>query len=254
MRDPNMLNSVPVDGEEVEVLVIANLPEYDIDDYDIFNEKDFKQYIIDIKRTCRNSFEYREMVNYLRDNLDMNKCSFYENVNNIDTYKIKIHIHHDPFTLEDICLIVYNKRKQNGESLEVEMVSKEVMLLHYNLMIGLIPLAETPHELVHNQYLFIPADVVLGRYKDFINLYEHYMEPEQLHILNNILEATKHYRGDNMGLLDKKLIYVDITGSYKLPELSVIKDMMGGIYSNLKNNNVNVSIDNNSISPIRFVR
>ena len=83
----------------------------------------------------------------------MNKCSFYENVSNIDSNDIKIEIHHEPISLYDICIIVYNKRNFFHENLS-ELL-KEVMLLHYKLLIGLIPLAETVHELVHNKYLFI---------------------------------------------------------------------------------------------------
>lgn len=254
MRDPNNLKKVFVNNDEIEILVIPHLPEYDINDYDLMDNKDFKKYINDIKRFCRNSFEYRQMVKYLRENLDMNKCSFYENVNNIDTTKIKIHIHHDPLTLEDICLIVYNKRSTYGESLEVEMVAKEVMFLHYKLLIGLIPLAETPHELVHNQYLFVPADKVLGHYGKFIDMYEPFMTPEQLYTLNNILEATKTYNGEDLSILNKRYIYLDMTGAYKLPELSLIQELMSRRIEELKSSADIFNQNNNKVvKPIEFV-
>ena len=79
------------------------------------------------------------MVKFLRENIGMNRCSFYENVNNVDTFKIKIHIHHEPLTLFDITKIVFTKRQYNHENLDEEMTSKEVMLLHFNLLVGLIP-------------------------------------------------------------------------------------------------------------------
>lgn len=238
MRDPNLLKSVEINNNDVDILVIAHLPEYDIEDYDLFNEKDFKKYIIDIEKTCRISFEYRQMIKYLRDNMDMNKCSFYQNVNNIDTFKIKIHIHHEPLTLYDICIVVYRKRLKHKESLDVELVAKEVMFLHYKLMVGLIPLAETPHELVHNQYLFVPADVVLGHYGKFIDMYEEFFDPEQLYVLNNILEATNVYNGEDTSILSKHFIYIDATGTYKLPALHVIQNILNTKINELKNSSI----------------
>ena len=94
--------------------------------------------------------------------MDMNQCSFLQ-VSNNDAYKIKIEIHHYPFTLYDIVCIVYKKRVANYESLDVEMIAKEVTMLHYKLLVGLIPLSVTVHQLVHEGKLFIPVQNVLGR-------------------------------------------------------------------------------------------
>ena len=146
------------DNIEGNILVIDDIPSYDIKDYDLFDEKDFNKYLQDIERIIRSSMEYREFINYLREYMDMNKCSFFENVSNINSYKIKIHIHHHPLTLYDIVVIVYNKRSFFEESLEAEMVAKEAMYIHYFMMVGLIPLSETVHDLVHDQLIFIPLD------------------------------------------------------------------------------------------------
>lgn len=255
MRDPENIKKVQIiNNDEIEVISIKYLPEYDIEDYDLNDEKDFKKFINDVEKSCRQSFEYRQMIKYLNENMDMNKCSFYENVNNIDTYKIKIHIHHDPLTLYDICLIVYNKRVHYNEPLTVELIAKEVMFLHYKLLVGLIPLAETPHELVHNQFLFIPADKVLGHYSKFIDMYEQFMTPEQLYILNNILEATKVYNGEDRKILNKKYIFLDTSGAYELPELSVIRDMMSSKINEIKNSvDIVNQTDNIVIKPISLV-
>ena len=78
------------DHIQTEIISMENIPEYDIQDYDIFNEKSFNKYIADIEKIVRSSFEYEEFISYLRNYMDMNKCSFFENVNNIDTTKIKI--------------------------------------------------------------------------------------------------------------------------------------------------------------------
>lgn len=228
MRSPNSVKQVDYNTEKYSILKLDNIPPFEDNPYDLLDNKDFTKYIKDVERICRNSFEYRSMINYLRENVNMNKCSFFQNVNNIDTFKIKIHLHHHPFTLYDLCIIIFNKRSYYRESLNAEMVAKEVMFLHYNLYVGLIPLSETVHELVHNNYLFIPMDRVLGKYQEFINLYNDFMTPEQIDLLERNIEATKAYCDDLElnPLLQKSYVYLDVTGAYDLPTFEEVIDKM----------------------------
>ena len=247
MRDPSNIKTVEnlPDGN---VIVINSLPTYDIPDYDLFNEKDFKKYLDDVEKTIRGSFEYKAFIAYLRENMDMNKCSFYQNVNNIDTFKIKIEIHHEPITLYDMCIVVYNKRVAMHEDLDIEMVAKEVMYLHYMLYVGLIPLAETVHELVHNQYLFVPTTKVLGYYRNFVEAYKPYFLPEQLETLDNIEEATENleHKDDYKDLLKVDYIYVDASGAYDLPSADEMVNLMKLRIHEIKNGsqNCNIPVDN----------
>jgi hypothetical protein len=62
------------------------------------------------------------------------------------------------------------------------MVAKEIMILHYRLLIGLIPLSITAHQLAHDSQLFIPVTNVLGKYNLFVESYGQFADPEQLEI------------------------------------------------------------------------
>lgn len=218
MRDPNnIIKSYELDPPPA-IIQIHEIPDYNLYDFDLNDEKSFKKYMQSVERIVRSSIEYKQMVKYLRENMDMNQCAFYSNVNNTDNTRVRIEIHHEPLSLYDICIIVYNKRVAFNEPLDEEYVAKEVMYLHYNLMIGLIPLAETVHELVHAQYLFVPTTAVLGKYREFVSRYQPYMLPEQLEVLENIEEATKVYRSDEAKtLLSTNYIYVDMSGAYEMP-------------------------------------
>lgn len=218
MRNPNYLNSVEDHGIPSEVIKLEQIPDFDIADYDLNDEKELFKYFNDIeKKVIRPSMEYQEMVAYLRKNVNMDKCSFFKNVSNADSTKIKIHIHHEPFDLFSIVQIVYRKRCAYHESLEMEMVAKEVMFLHYNMMIGLIPLAQTVHELVHNKYLFIPVDRVFGAYQQFVTCYKDFFDEVQMKTFNDICDLTKQYNEDpnkeqeNMSVLQRHYITVDVT-------------------------------------------
>lgn len=227
MRDPdNIMKEYDLEAPPL-VIEMHDIPDYNLYDYDLNDEKVFRKYIQTIERNIRTSYEYRAMIAYLREYMDMNQCAFYANVNNVDTSKIHIEIHHEPLSLYDIVIIVYNKRLAFGESLEEEYIAKEVMFLHYNLMVGLIPLAETVHQLVHAQYLFVPTSAVLGKYREFINRYEEYMLPEQLEVIEHIEEATKFYDSDTAKtLLSTNFIYVDMSGAYNMPRTEDIVGML----------------------------
>lgn len=240
-------NLVPatVDNEARAVINLPIIPEYDEEDYDIYDDKDFKKYISDVEKEVRTSFEYREMIKYMRTYMGMGESASYENINNSESFNVKIEIHHHPFTLYDICTIVINKRLFYKESMDLQMTAKEVMQLHYKLMVGLIPLSQTEHELVHKLYLFIPVDRVIGRYNLFVDYYKPFMTPEQLDVLERIEEYSMIY--DNMvneELLEQKEIYINSPVSYKLPKTEDIINSMSNRITAIKNNGYTLPILN----------
>lgn len=220
MRNPNYLNKIDEENDQVKVIKLDNIPDFDMPDYDLMDDREFKKYILDIKKCVRNSYEYRQMVAYLKANVDMNQCAVYKNVTNINTSKIKIHIHHEPIDIESIIRIVYRKRNAYRESTGVEDVAKEVMFLHYGMMVGLIPLAETVHELVHNRYLFIPMNRVYGAYQKFVTAYWEFFDENEKKLFNEICEASAKYDDAtrDLSVLDKKYIMIDYEGTWSRPE------------------------------------
>ena len=204
--------------------------------------------------------EYREFINYLREYMDMNKCSFFENVSNINSYKIKIHIHHHPLTLYDIVVIVYNKRSFFEESLEAEMVAKEAMYIHYFMMVGLIPLSETVHDLVHDQLIFIPLDKVMGNWEEFLDTYSDFIPTETLEKIERYKRNTLSFsEEENRKLLIQSPTYVkmqedqdpDCTSvSYKLPEMNDIIDAMNKKIEDIKSKNY--AIENKNIVDMKY--
>ena len=255
MMDPDgiqiMTSNLP------DTINIKEVPIFDFEIYNLSDDKEYNQYIKDIEKVVRRSFEYRAFIKYLRENMDMNKCSFLKDVSNAETYDIKIEIHHYPLTLRDICEIVYRKRCAYHESLSVFMVAKEVMILHYKLIIGLIPLSETVHELAHNGRIFIPVDRVLGRYNIFLDYYEPFCEPEQLETISRIEKYTK----ENSNILDTTIIdqnnitYNIETERFQLPQFNTITNNMIEQINSIKNNNYMLPDINNTkevICPIEF--
>ena len=214
MSDNQIVEYRTDEFHNANVMVINDIPVYDTEDYDLFNEKDFKKYIDDIERMVRSSKEYRDYIQYLRMYMDMNASAFLKNVTNIDTTKIKIEIHHTPFTLFDITLTVFNKRSRLSQSLDIEMVAKEVAYLHYFLYVGLIPLSKTEHKLVHKQALFIPLNLVLGKFEDFIEMYNKDIPEDAMARYNTYVDMTKHYNPTmNTEILQINPTYLKLPGT-----------------------------------------
>lgn len=224
-RNPELINKVTqTDNHDIE---IDNVPDFDIADYDLDNTKEYKKYITRIERICRSSFEYKRFMNFLRDNAGFDRCSIMENVSNAEDRGIKIHIHHHPLTLFDIVSTIVNKNIATGASTDENMVAKEVMYNHYILHVGLIPLSETVHELVHNQYLFIPNDKVLGYWKLFIEEYKKYIPLETLSNIEKSELTTKNYDyKESTKVLDTGFTYVKVNdNSYKASEKELFEKL-----------------------------
>ena len=224
----NPKNTLSVDActtpRDIEIL---GVPDYEIPDYILTDNKQYMKYLFAIEKECRRSFEYKQFMRFLKDNCGMDRDSFLENVT-IDN-GAKIEIHHSPLTLFDIVSTVVNKRTEANESLSIPMVAKEVMYQHYCMNVGLIPLAETVHELVHNQYLFIPSTKVYGNWKRFVMEYKQWMPGECIDALERIEQLTTTYEADEyQQVLSRKYIYVDASGSYNLPKLEDIQAMVKG--------------------------
>ena len=247
MISENSIMSIPLNDIEI-VKIPKDIPPMDFEDYDLMDDKDREKYISDLERHIRSSYEYRSMVQYLREYMNMNSCAFLPNVTNENSRKIRIELHHSPFTLRDICVIVVNKRMKNNEMLTIESVAYEVMYIHYSLMVGLIPLSETVHELVHTQYLFIPTDKVYGYYKQFVKTYYNYIDPELLDKLDELekLTVVGTYNDMYKQVLEKKYITVDMEGNNQFEQLHEIQNLLKQRLQDIKNGEESKSDFSNS--------
>jgi len=184
----------------------------------IMNEKDKIKLIKTIERIVRSSMEYKQYIQYLRDEIDMTLCSFFNNINNKNTKKISIEIHHEPFTLFDLTQIVLDKWVNEEKDIIPLLIAEEVVLLHYKNTVGLIPLCVTVHELVHNGKLFIPLQNLFGNFVSFIEEYEKYISKDLLSLLEAKFKISKELSEPDMSILEKKYIYLEIKG-FTFPQI-----------------------------------
>jgi hypothetical protein len=233
--DPNGIQIVSKNTNTV--IKLDNIPEYDFITWDLENEKEFRKYISTIEKEIRHSYEYKEFISYIKDNYDMHRCSFLQLADDTDI-NVSLNLHHTPLTLYDIVNIVYRKRVFYGESLEVQMVAKEVMMLHYRLLVGLIPLSKTVHDLVHDSKIFINANNVLGNYREFVRLYKQFMSEEELSTIEEIERySTEESDLLNTTILDMNMITFNTDNKeYQLPNFNNINTVMQNRIQEIKSN------------------
>lgn len=146
-----------------------------IHDEIFFNDKEFESYIKYIEKLVRNSLEYRSYIWTLKNEFNLNHCKFFSDID-IETTKVSLEFHHYPFTLYDIVLLTVVDKINRYGNIESGVtnsfkLAEEIVKLHYENKIGLVPLTKTVHKLVHNGSLFIPLtkQYVFGNYKIFFN-------------------------------------------------------------------------------------
>lgn len=189
---------------------VDEMPERKI--YVFKTTKDKKKFIEKCKRTARSSMEYKELIKFLKYHMDMNRCTVLKGLDTSNGKKYRIELHHEPFTLDSIIEAVVNKRLDEGLEMSVLGVVDEVMELHYDGKVGLIPLSVTMHELTEGDHIFIPLQFVYQDYATFYKEYEPWINP----VIKDQVEAKAELslKTDNIlsDCLDTEFIYINIDG------------------------------------------
>lgn len=203
----------------IDVVVIDKFQPMDYS-LTIGNEREKTKIIKRIERHIRSSLEYRDYIAFLRENVGMDACAFFNNINKDTSRSLRIEIHHTPFTLYDYVKIVVQKYMAEGIPLNDLYIAEEVMNLHYKNQVGLIPLSKTLHLIVHGENadkLIIPAYMIFGDYKQFIEEYQDYMDDYDFTKVEEMIKKTKELKEDSYEILEKKYDYLKVDG-FEIPQ------------------------------------
>ena len=162
-------------------------------------DRDKEKFIKRVEKVVRDSMEYKDYILFLKDYVNMNHCAFFTNVANKEGSKVRIEIHHEPLTLFDIVAIVLEKHLAEGVPISDFYIAEEVMELHYQNKVGLIPLSKSIHQIVHHSDdIFIPINLVYGNYKEFLDEYLEFCDDDFsdmiLDKVEDKIEKTKYLK------------------------------------------------------------
>lgn len=177
------------------------------------NSRDKDKLIARIKRYIRSSMEYRDYIAFLKENIGMDACAFFNNISKSNGKRVRIEVHHEPLRLHDLVAIVIEKCEREGIPLNDLMISEEVMKIHYKNQVGLIPLSKSLHQVIHSSdKLVIPAYMIYGDYNQFVREYGEYMDEYQIGKIEKMIETTKALKKDSFKCLEQKYEYIQVDG------------------------------------------
>jgi hypothetical protein len=193
--------------------------------YNFSNQRDKTKWINTCERVIRSSLEYKELILMFKSSRGMNHCAFFKNLS-WEAYpraKIRIEIHHEPFTLYSLIAVVLNDWLMRDQQPDMFQIAEEVMELHYRGLVGLIPLSKTVHQAVHSGKGFIPLHVIDERWNKFVDEYSTSLEqlPEIVDLIRAKLHLTKEYKQDPeqfKSIFRKKYIYVINSDYESIPD------------------------------------
>jgi len=171
----------------------------------------------------RSSFEMGEFIYFLKNFMDLSKCLFYENFTVGRYSSSHIELHHFPLKLHDISETIINKRitESNDDSWSPFEAAEEIVELHFQFMIGLVPLSPTVHELVHADVVPLHLEHVPERFnwKLFVQTYGKWISDDVHGRLLDIEKySSEHNKNEFPNTLKKNPIHIKVEGQTLLTE------------------------------------
>ena len=180
----------------------------------ISNDKERHKFIKRVEKIVRSSKEDRDYIQFLKEHVGLDKCVFFQNVTNGGENKksrISIEIHHEPFTLYDIVDTILTKYQDDGLPINDLLIADEVLELHYNNQVGLVPLSKTMHEMIHNSTkVIVPLNMCYGQYSEFLEEYEPYISEEMYEKLERKMNETAALTPESFEAIKTEFTYLDV--------------------------------------------
>lgn len=171
-----------------------------------------RKFILEVEKIVRQSREYRKYIQMIKKNLNWNRCAALRGIATGNGKKYTIEIHHEPFTLFDITHTVLTKFEDLDKPIDMFDIAYEVLKLHYDGKVGLVPLTVTQHQLVGKGKIFIPLQYIKGDWATFYDEYEqHIPEKTKAHveIKANMSEVCSDIQSN---VLNTEFTYMHVDG------------------------------------------
>jgi hypothetical protein len=151
------------------------------------NQSDFNRFVKSVKSSVRASYEYKRFIGYLKHQVNLTRCSF---LNKVDDEKATVEIHHAPFTIHDVIEIIIDHMLSIGPITTLS-ICNEVMQAHFMGLVGVVPLSETVHQLVHSGKIKLHPNQIYGDIPGFLERYNEGVKDIHKEKLREFLKVTE---------------------------------------------------------------
>jgi len=207
-----------IEGKTNNIIRVSEIPTFQ--NNCICTDPENTKLVKAFEKMARNSLEYKNYFYYLKHNMDFRNCAYLPHIRT-GIGDIHIELHHAIFTLFDITKVVICKHIEDHGYADEFSVAEEVMKLHYENMVALIPLSPTIHELVHSQSIDIHPNIVYGYWKEFIRQYRKYFT-DDIEMKTRELEKWEGVPTDRIPkVLEVKYTFLQYQGLPMYQKLSI---------------------------------
>lgn len=191
-------------GTDITVAPIENgelfLPYYK-KEVNFVNNGEYVKFIKSVENLIRRSKEYKAYIAYLKQDIGLNKCMVY---GNIDDEKAPIEMHHGPifnlFDYVEITLIHFFKT--NNELVSTFHIADQVLKDHFDNIIQVVMLSEMVHIAAHPKKKeqkpeFINIDSAWGDLIAYLNKYSNCLNYTHIHRIRRYVEEYEKRNSNN---------------------------------------------------------
>ena len=168
---------------------------------DLFTAEDNNRFIKKVEALVRSSPEYKAYISYLRNDLKMNRCSFMPNLL-IDEGEISLEMHHCPLTLFDIVDVIINHRLANNQAITTLTIADEVMRMHFENNVGIIPVSVSIHKLIHAGSILVHPAMIHGNWMNLLRIYPNGVSEALMTKLLAFVSITEEQLGESVNKID----------------------------------------------------
>lgn len=201
---PKALPDIIYDKSNITPIVDAKTSFYKIPffkDSEYFsNYESYVNFVKGIEKMVRTNDKYRKYINYLKNEVKLNKCQVLKNVTDEDC---EIEMHHGPiFTLFDICSIVLEYFIQKKWKITTLRVADAVLDEHLKNRVQVVMVSTTVHQEIHNGDIFINYHQAYGDLNAFIKKYRDAISDEYREQLNRYIDRSLLYDSNDFSVLE----------------------------------------------------
>lgn len=174
------------------------LPFYKDDEY-FSSLENFVQFIKEVEKMVRKNPRYKRYIAYLKNDIGLNSCQVFGNIQPEDDDNTVVEMHHGPiFTLFDLAAIIVDHWLAKGKKITTFNVANQLLIEHELNNVQVVFLSETAHEKIHDKsdsskMLFINMKQSFGDLNTFINKYNRGLLDERIEKMNSYIKMSEKY-------------------------------------------------------------
>jgi hypothetical protein len=135
----------------------------------LLDEAERTKFLKEIVSTARKSPEYARYRQFLIENLDMGNCSILSGLSDEESRTAGLELHHAPLDLYSIAELVLGQMEYDGDRITTMAAANRVMAYHWRGMVGLVPVVESVHEMLHTGQLRLDPRMIHGNWQGLLS-------------------------------------------------------------------------------------